>query len=180
MQCASLEDLDPFAAAGRRLDRAVLGIVAAEEAGVDDDAADDAGNAKANRGVIVSGSALAAALPAVHPLAAVGVLRLAPDRLGLFDEVLFFGEEVVGGVEHRAAEALRGEVGKLAEVHRTHCPIGAPSAFTPRTYVAFTTPCSSWPAYGVILCRCSIMSGSTRNVSSGAKTTKSASYPAAR
>jgi hypothetical protein len=60
----------------------------------------------------VAGHALAAALPAVHPLAAVGVLVLFPDGFVRLEQVLLLGEEVVVRVEHGAAEALGGEVGR--------------------------------------------------------------------
>ena len=73
------------------------------------------GSAEADDGEVVAGHALAPALPAVHPLAAVGVLVLFPDRLGRLEEVFFLGEEVVVGVKHAAAEALGGEVEKIAE-----------------------------------------------------------------
>jgi len=64
----------------------------------------------------VTGSALAAAFPAVHPLAAVGVLMLFPHRRRRFDQILFLGKEVVGGVEHRAAESFGGEIEQFAKV----------------------------------------------------------------
>jgi hypothetical protein len=98
---------------GASLERAVLGVVAAEEGGVDDDAAQHAGQTELDDARVVARRAAPAALPAVHPLAAVGVLVLAPDRgLGL-EQVLLLGEEVVVGPQHGAAEARGGEVGVL-------------------------------------------------------------------
>ena len=57
----------------------------------------------------------------------------------------------------------------------THSPRGNPKCesshtFSPRRYVAFTTPCSVSPAYGVTAWRCSMILCVTRNVASGSKT----------
>src|SRR5437016_13228974 len=160
-----------------------MGIVAAKEAGVDNGALDHAGRAEADDREVVARRALAAALPAVHPFAAVGVLVLLPDRRGRFEEILLFREVVVGRVEHRAAEAFGSEIDQIAEV--SHCPVGAPMCapsshtFLRRRNVARTTPWSRSPSYGVTLCRCSIASGTTVNVAFGSKTMTSASKPAA-
>src|ERR1043166_1303971 len=160
------------------------GVVAAEERRIDDEAADHAGRTEADDRVVVAGCALAARLPAVHPLPAVGVLVLFPDRFRLPEKVLLLGEKVVGCVEHGAAEALGGEVDQLAEV--SHVPIGvpicAPSSHTlrPRTYVARTTPCSSSPAYGVTLWRCWMIDSSTTNGASGSNARVSGGEAAGR
>ena len=98
-----------------RLERAGVRVVALEVARVDDDAVDRAGKAQADQAPVVSRRAPAPRLPAVHPLAPVGVLVLAEDRpLGL-DEVLLAGEELVVGGDRRAAQALRSEIRKVGE-----------------------------------------------------------------
>src|SRR5256712_14026107 len=64
-----------------QIDRARLRIVALEECGIDVDAADDAANAEADDApVVIAFISPAARLPAVHPLAALGVPPLHPDR----------------------------------------------------------------------------------------------------
>ena len=93
-----------------RLDRAVRRKIAAEIAGVHDDAAYNARETEANDGVIVAGDALAAAFPSVHPFPALGVLVFLPHRLPGFEKILFGREEIVGGGQHRAAQPLCGEI----------------------------------------------------------------------
>ncbi len=93
-----------------RIDRAGRREVAAEERRVDDDPAHDAGDAETNDAEVVTGDATAPRLPPVHPLAAIGVLPLAPDRLRRFEQVLLRREELVVRVEDRAAETLLGEI----------------------------------------------------------------------
>src|SRR6266852_5991720 len=98
---------------GRRVacfDRAVRRKIAAEIAGVDHHAAQNAGESEANDGVIVAGDALAAALPSVHPFPALGVVMFLPHRLLGAKEILLGREEIVGGVQHRSAEAFGGPV----------------------------------------------------------------------
>ena len=113
--------------------------------------------AETDDGEVVAGHALAAALPAIHPLAAVGVLVLFPDRLRGLEQVLLLGEEVVVRVEHAAAEAFGGEIEEVAEVDSSFgvrsryrsCATVHPRTrvlhVPPRTHVAFTTPCSFAP-----------------------------------
>ena len=60
----------------------MFGIVAAKIAGVDHDAANDAGKAQANDAPIEAGGTPPPALPAVHPFAAVGVLAFDKDGRG--------------------------------------------------------------------------------------------------
>ncbi len=113
-----------------RLERARLGIVAAEERGVDDHAAHDPRGAQAQDAPVVARFAPAPGLPAVHPLAAIGVLALAPHRGRLLDQVLLGREEVVVGGEDGAAQSFGGEVRKRQEVgHRvSSVPLGAANA----------------------------------------------------
>ena len=138
LQVRLRQQFRPVLAVDRAIDRARVGIVAAEEARVDDHAAHDASYAESQDREVVSGHALAAALPPVHPLPAVRVLVFLPDGRMRLDEIFFLGEEVVVRVEHRAAEALGGEIELVAEIH-------ARSVRRPRTHVSFTTPCSVAP-----------------------------------
>src|SRR5216684_5891744 len=102
--------------------------VTAKERRIDHNAANHTANAEADDGEVMAGSALAATLPAVHPLAAVGVLVFLPDRLDGTEEVFLFSEIIVGRVENGAAEALGGEVESLAKIthRRIHSPIAFP------------------------------------------------------
>ena len=82
--------------------------------------------------VASAGTAAAARLPAVHPLAAIGVLAGNEDgRVGL-DEVFLLREEIVVRREHRAAELFRREVDELSEIHYgvlTGTPAGVVGCF---------------------------------------------------
>ena len=119
--CVSASDRRQRAGDRSRVDRARLGEVAAEEGGVDDDAADHARHAEPDDAPVVRVGPVAAParLPAVHPLAAIGVLALAPDRRGGLEQVLLRGEELVVGRDDRAAEALRREIDQLGETVRS-------------------------------------------------------------
>src|SRR5690606_24764376 len=80
--------------------RAALGVVAVEVAGVDLDQADGAGGGEGEQDPVVAGSALAAGLPAVaHVRGAAGG-----------DQVVHRREEHVAAGERAAAMAQRGEV----------------------------------------------------------------------
>jgi hypothetical protein len=57
-----------------------------------------------------------AALPAIHPLAAIGVLVLFPHRLRGMEEVFLLREVIVCRIQNRPAEALGGKVERVAEV----------------------------------------------------------------
>src|SRR3954454_21817291 len=91
LQLRLWQDLDPVRLEQRigvalrprmtTLDRTVRRIVAAEEGRVDDHAAHDAAQSEPDDREVVAGGPLAAALPTVHPLAAIGVLVLLPDGL---------------------------------------------------------------------------------------------------
>ena len=65
---------DPRRRQAAAVDPAMRRIVAAEERGVDDDRVDDARQAELDDAPVVAGRAAAARFPAVHPLAAIGVL----------------------------------------------------------------------------------------------------------
>ena len=100
----------------RALDRAAVRVVAAEEAGVDDHAADDPRDAEADDAPVVARLAAAARLPAVHLLASIGVAVGVEDRGLRLEEVLLRREELVVRDEHHPAEAPGGEVGQRREV----------------------------------------------------------------
>ncbi len=100
----------------RALDRAAVGVVAAEEAGVDDHAADDPGDAEADDAPVVARVASPARLPAVHLLSSIRVAIGVEDRRLRLHEVLLRREELVVRDEHHPAEAPGGEVGQRREV----------------------------------------------------------------
>ena len=97
------------------LDRHERRAVADEEVRVDVEADDRARRAQLQHAPVVAGAALAAALPAVHPLAAVGELALDEDAAPGLDQVVGAGEEVVAGAEHLAAESEGGEIDQAGE-----------------------------------------------------------------
>jgi hypothetical protein len=94
-------------------------VVPQEVVGVDVRAADDPANAQLDETEVMSGSALAPALPAVHPLAAIGVLvRNEHPATGL-EQILFGCEELVTGRQRQATDTLAGQIdhfGKIAHV----------------------------------------------------------------
>ena len=100
-------DVAGLDAAGRR-------VVAGEVAGVDVEAANDAGRGEPDDGVVMAGAALAAALPAIHPLAVVVVFVGDEDRRRVGEHAPDLGEEIVGGEQRLGAEAGRGEVDGVA------------------------------------------------------------------
>ena len=120
---------------GAGVERAGLGVVAAEVGGVDDDAARHAGQAEADDRPVVPRLAAAPRLPAVHPLADDGVPPLDEDGGRGFQEVLLGREEFVVRRQHGAAQALRREVHEVGEVDRRHRrtgrPIGGPGNVPP-------------------------------------------------
>ena len=59
----------------------------------------DARRAELDHAPVVAGDALAAALPAVHPLAALGELAVDEDAAARLEQVLALGEEVVAGAQ---------------------------------------------------------------------------------
>ena len=153
-------------------------IVAGEERGVDDDAAHDAAARRGGRCTSRAPRpelAAAARLPAVHPLAAIGVLALAPHRRRRLDQVLLRREELVVGGDDRAAEAFRREIDEIEKgvgVIGGCPPYARASRFlshtrSPRTNVVRTVPDSERPAYGVTLWRCCRRAGSTTKLAVG-------------
>ena len=104
---------------GRRgiaeIDGARFRSVALEMRRVDQNLAHDSGKSEADDAPVVAGLPAAARLPAVHPLAPVRVLALAPDRLSRLDEVVLRGEELVVGLDDRSAQAFRSEIDELRE-----------------------------------------------------------------
>ena len=96
--------------AAAQLDLGTGGIVAGEMTRVDLEAGDDAGNAEADHAPVVAGPALAAALPAVHPLAVLVVFT--GDELGLprRDQAGPVAEDIVRGVDHLRPQPGLGQV----------------------------------------------------------------------
>ena len=92
------------------LDRGAGRVVAGEEARIDVDDGERAGEAEADHAPVVADAAAPARLPAVHPLAVRVVLVGEEDRLCILDQPLLGAEELVRGSVHRRAQARRGEV----------------------------------------------------------------------
>ena len=78
--------------------------------GVDLEAGDQPRHAEADHAPIVAGRPLAAALPAVHPLAVLVIFAGDEDRLGGVDQPRLVGEEIVGRIDHLGPEPGLGEI----------------------------------------------------------------------
>ena len=72
------------------------------------------GHAQPHHAPVVPGHALAAAFPAVHPLAVVVILAGDEHRLGRVDQPRLVGEEIVGGIDHLGPQPRLGEVDIVA------------------------------------------------------------------
>src|SRR5690349_10837788 len=83
-------------------------------AGVDLEAGDQAGHAEPDHAPVVPGHALAAALPAVHPLAVLVIFAGDEDRLRRIDQPFLVGEEIVGRMDHLGAKPGLGEIDIVA------------------------------------------------------------------
>src|SRR5690606_4206835 len=92
------------------LDRAVRRVVAGEIAGVDVEAANAAGHGKPDHRMVMAGHALAAALPAVHPLAVLVIDAFLPESRLVGEHARQRREEIVGDEKPPGAKAGRGEV----------------------------------------------------------------------
>src|SRR2546430_10070902 len=127
----------------------------------------------------------AARLPAVHPLATIGVLAIDERRGSRREQVVPGREEFVRRDQCPSADARAREVDETVPHQRTHLPMpcvgNAPSPYThtPRTNVCRTRPVSVIPAYGVTGCRWCSRSGATLKRASGSNTITSASHPGA-
>src|SRR5688572_14995048 len=108
------DDLTPWRVANERVggayavdaaavERAMLRIVAAEEAGIDDDTMHDTRYAEPHDAPVVARRAAAARLPPVHPLATFGVLALAPFGRCRAKQMLLRSEELIVRHDRHAA-----------------------------------------------------------------------------
>src|SRR4051812_44939785 len=89
--------------------------------------------------------AAATALPAVHPLAAIGVAPFDEDAAARLNQVLRAGKEVVAGTERTPAQRRRGEIDEAGETDGDGLAHGRlrasrPSKVTPRADGAGSTP----------------------------------------
>ena len=150
-----------------RLERARLGEVSLEMRRLDVDAADDPAGTEPHDAPVVhlieprltrEHIPSSPAFPAVHPLSAIGVLALAPDRRVGDDKPVLGGKELVVCSDCGAAEALRRQIDEIHErlAHKSPPMAGCtspPRSHTrwPRTNVVRTVPRSRRPAYGVTL-----------------------------
>ena len=138
------------------VDRARLRIIAGEKRGMNVDPAGNAACAQPDDAPVVRVRAEVAAparLPAIHPLAALGVFALAPDRSRRLDQVLLRRKELVVRGDDRPAEAFRGKVDQVEKwrAHSWRPPYARTSLFlshirSPRTNVVRIVPNSDRPA----------------------------------
>jgi len=72
--------------------------------------------------MIVAGTALAAAFPAIHPFAVIVVEVGDKDRLLRLDQPRLVGKKIVGRIDNLRTENRMGEIdaatGKIGESHR--------------------------------------------------------------
>ena len=102
------------------VDARVLGVIAGEVAGVDDDAVHHTRRAESNDRPIVPGRAAASRLPAIHPLPTLGVRSLSPLRRRRLEHGFLGREKLVVGGDDRPAQLFRGEIDQVREVgHRS-------------------------------------------------------------
>jgi hypothetical protein len=85
-------------------------VIPEEVIRIDVDLPDDAAQSQLNNAPVMSGRAAAARLPAVHPLAAVGVLVGNKDPATGLQEVFLLGEELVVREKREAADAGCSEI----------------------------------------------------------------------
>jgi hypothetical protein len=109
--------VDAPAVAG--VNRRLGGEVADEVMGVDVHAVDAAARAQTDHAPIVARGAASPGLPAVHPLAARGVLVGDERGAARLQQVLLGGEELVVDDQDLPSEAQGREVGKLGERRRS-------------------------------------------------------------
>ena len=87
------------------VDRSRGWIISREVTRVDVEAAHDSGNAEPNDAMIMSFGALAAGLPAIHPLAVIVEFAFDEHRLLWLDQSLFCRKEFIGREHDPAAES---------------------------------------------------------------------------
>ena len=92
----------------------LFGEVSGEEGGVDGHRVDSSRRAQGEQTPVMAGPAAAASLPAIHPLAAIGVLVLLPDRWARLEQVDRVGEELVIAVHDPAPHRRTDHVSHLA------------------------------------------------------------------
>ncbi len=88
----------------------MLGIIAAKETRIDNDAANNARQAESDDAPIETRRASPPAFPPVHPLPAIGVFPLDKNRRARLQQILFRRKKIVVGKQHRAAEFLRSKI----------------------------------------------------------------------
>ncbi len=96
----------PDTAVQRRLGR----VVAGEVAGIDIDTEQPSGGGQPNDAPIMTGTALASAFPAIHPLAVIVVHAGLEDRLVRLDQALARREEFIAGSQCDGTQARLGQV----------------------------------------------------------------------
>ncbi len=117
------DQLDPavfrhVAVADAALERDLRRVVARKKTRIDVEPVNHPGNTEAYDAVIVPGLALAAAFPAVHPLAVVIVAVFDEHRFGRVDQALLGPEEFVSGESDSRPEPRLLETDPLVELLR--------------------------------------------------------------
>src|SRR5207237_10070570 len=94
----------------------------------DYDAADHARHAEPDHAPVVARVPAAPGLPAVHPLAAIGIDVVLPLGGARAQEVLLVGEELVVARDRGATEILAREIGQLEKIGHSSAPRSVVSA----------------------------------------------------
>src|SRR5215212_3296973 len=89
------------------LDRTVFRIIATKVAGIDNDTANNSGQAKPDDAPVKNGPGTTPALRSICPLAPIGILALYKNRRTRCKQGLLGRKKIIAGHEHRATKPLR-------------------------------------------------------------------------
>ena len=92
------------------LDGAMRRVVAGEMAGIDIESMDMAGHCQTDDRPVMTRNALAAALPAIHPLAVFIIFARQEDRRVVLQHAGQRREEIIRGIKAACAKTRRGEI----------------------------------------------------------------------
>src|ERR1043165_7446716 len=95
----------------------MFGVVAAEEARVDNDATHDTWESETNDAPVEAWRAASAALPPIHPLTSIAILALNKHRRTGPQQILLGRKEIIIRDEHRPTHALGCKIYKLSKIH---------------------------------------------------------------
>jgi hypothetical protein len=91
-------------------------VIAKEKVGVYVKATEDTWRGQLYYTPVMTGGALSATFPAVHPFAPIGVFAFYKNAPSGLNEVFFFCKEVIGGVQYLTSKACGSQVGVLCEI----------------------------------------------------------------